>query len=83
MAPRLPARSVQGGDRGGVGVEKRSGKMLAGAPKVRDPRSQQTIRSLWDPLYDFTEPDKDADAFSPMAGGVEGVVAVAGHRRIK
>ena len=57
--------------------------MLAGAPKVRDPRSQQTIRSLWDPLYDFTEPDKDADAFSPMAGGVEGVVAVAGHRRIK
>ena len=61
----------------------RSGKMLAGAPKVRDPRSQQTIRSLWDPLYDFTEPDKDADAFSPMAGGVEGVVAVAGHRRIK
>ena len=50
---------------------------------MRDPRAPQTVRSLWDPLYDFTEPDENADAFSDMAGGVQGVVALAGHRRIK
>lgn len=60
-----------------------SANLFSGALKVRDPRSKQTIQSLWDPLYDFIDPDEDADAFSHLAGGVEGVVAVAGHRRIK